>query len=284
MKTRDKFIAFVDILGFTNMVEAAEENGGDVTLALDLARALGTPSGAAKIQEFGHIICPAAPFMEKGVRFEVTQVSDCAVVSCEVSPAGLITLVHHCVTAAMTVVSKGGLCRGIITKGSIFHEAGQFLGNGYMEAFKAERSVAFRQSDISETGTPFIQLDPAVVAYAQQQDDRCVRSMFERMTTSDGTYTAIDPFRPLANVPSALINLDFDPRRWKASVDLSLSFRLSTLARYEAADQNAPGEKERLKIRHYKRGLEDAIARLHQKGARLDEMIETGVIPYGSLL
>lgn len=283
MKSTEKFIAFVDIVGFTNMVRAAEINGGDLTLAFEMARALGSSSDADKVRSSGHFICPQAPYLEKGVRFEVTQISDCVIVSSEVSPAGLITLVHHCFTAAMTVVSKGGLCRGVISKGNIFHEAGQFLGTGYMDAFHAERSVAFRQANISETGTPFIQLDPSVVSYAHEQDDGCVRSMFERMTVTDGTYTAIDPFRALANIPAALITADFDPMKWKASIARSLGYRMSTLAAYEAADTEVPGEKERTKIRHYKRGLEEAIARLRAKEARVDEMISTGRIPYGGM-
>lgn len=61
----------------------------------------------------------------------------------------------------------------------------------------------------------------------------------------------------------------------KASVDRSLGYRETTLAGYDAAEMAAPSEKERAKIRHYKRGLEEAIARLRVKAARLDDMIAT---------
>ncbi|MHA6689311.1 hypothetical protein [Devosia sp. A449] len=284
MKVTEKFIAFVDIVGFTNMVQAAEAGGGDLSRALELVSALGSSVDAVKVRENGHFLCPQAPYIQKGVRFEVTQVSDCMVASAEVSPAGLITLVHHCHAAAAKVVSKGGLCRGVITKGNIFHEGGQFVGTGYMDAFRAERSVAFKRADISESGTPFIQFDPSVVGYANEQADSCVRLMFGRMTSSDGFYTAIDPFPSFANAPAALIDLDFDPVKWKASVAGSLGYREATLACYDVAEMDAPGERERAKIRHYKRGLEEAISRLRVKAARLDEMIATGRIPYGGTL
>jgi hypothetical protein len=284
VKVSEKFIAFVDIVGFTSMVEAAEASGGDLTRALELTNALGSATDAEKVRINGHSVCPKAPYIEKGVRFEVTQVSDCMVASAEVSPAGLITVVHHCHTAAARVVSKGGLCRGVITMGNIVHAAGQFAGTGYMEAFHAEKSVAFKKADLSEAGTPFIQFDPSVVRYANEQADGCVRLMLGRMTASDGSYTAVDPFPSFANAPAALINLDFDPVKWKASVDRSLGYRETTLAGYDAAEMAAPGEKERAKIRHYKRGLEEAIARLRVKAARLDDMIATGRIPYGGTL
>jgi hypothetical protein len=38
-----------------------------------------------------------------------------------------------------------------------------------------------------------------------------------------------------------------------------------------------------MKIRHYKRGLEEVIERLHAKEAALDQMIATGRIPYGTV-
>lgn len=48
MKVTEKFIAFVDIVGFTSMVEAAEAGGGDLTRALELAGALGSVADAEK--------------------------------------------------------------------------------------------------------------------------------------------------------------------------------------------------------------------------------------------
>jgi hypothetical protein len=284
VQTTDKFIAFIDILGDKNTVLAAEAAGGDLARPFELRKALGSAEDAERIRLSGHSLCPAAPFVEKGLRFEVTRISDCVVVSAEVSPAGLITLISHCATAALRFVQLGALCRGAITRGSTYHEAGDFAGAGYLDALDREKKVAFRQVDASETGTPFIELAPAVVAYAEEQTDACVRTMFGRMTCSDGRYTAIDPFRALASKPAALIEFGFDPQKWKDSVSRSLGYRRLTLAAYEAAELEAPQERDRQKVRHYKKGLEQAIAALEAKDARLDDMIATGRIPYGSVL
>jgi hypothetical protein len=87
----EKFIGFVDILGFKNMVAAAEDGRGmPLQTILNAAKKLGTSGERERYRQDGPRVCPCAPKLSKGLDFEITQVSDCVIVSAEISPAGLI--------------------------------------------------------------------------------------------------------------------------------------------------------------------------------------------------
>ncbi|MBV9693215.1 MAG: hypothetical protein JO261_05900 [Alphaproteobacteria bacterium] len=178
-------------------------------------------------------------------------------------------------------MAKGHLCRGVITRGNILHSDSQFMGTGYADAYKNEQHVSVFRVDEKERGTPFIQVASPVVVYVSTLKDDCVRKMFARMTDSDGTYTAISPFRALGNAPSAIVGPDFDPHAMKASCQRSRKLRLDNLGMFEKSEADAD-DQTKAKIAHYKKGLLHVIARLDEKERKLDRMIETGQIPYGS--
>jgi hypothetical protein len=83
-------------------------------------------------------------------------------------------------------------------------------------------------------------------------------------------------------VPSALVGLDFDPVKMKESVRRSRGFRLANLKMFEDAEATATDDGVRSKIIHFRKALSAVIERLDEKERRLDEMIRTGKIPYGS--
>jgi hypothetical protein len=166
------------------------------------------------------------------------------VVSSEVSPAGIINLTHHCFGIVLSVLRKGALCRGVITRGNIHHGGGQVIGTGYMRAGADEKHVAFLRANNTETGTPFIQVDDAVVGYIRDETDECVRRLFGRITRPDGTYSAIYPFDALGNAPTSFIGQDFNPTPWKAEVQKSIGYRQANLAVFEEAERRATEEKK----------------------------------------
>ena len=276
MQTKNKFIAFVDILGFSALVKAEEQSGRDLSRSLELVKLLG--SSERKCQPS---ICPHSRRLAPDIDFKMTQVSDCVVVSAEVSPAGVMNLAHYCFGIAITLLNKGALCRGYMTRGNIFHDDHQFIGTGYVHAVENEKSVAFMRADVEEEGTPFIQIDETVTDYVRSESDDCVRKMFARIVRSDESYTAIYPFEAMSKVPSSLITWDFNPKDWKANLQKSLGYREQDLAVFEEAERLAVGDKAKRKVRHYKRGLEEVIERLRVREAALDRMISTGIIPHG---
>jgi hypothetical protein len=284
MHFQDKFIAFVDILGFSDLVESAErEGGGDFSRAIELTQVLADAADANKFFKDGPKTCPGSRFVEHNLNFQVTQISDCAVISAEASPAGIINLAVHCFGIALGILHKGALCRGLITRGNIYHKPDQFFGTGYMRAYRGEEHVAFLRADSGEKGTPFIQIDDTVIRYVRDETDDCVRKMFGRITRTDGTYSAIYPFDRLARVPSSVVARDFDPQKWKLAIQTSIGFRKANLSAFEAAELSATDETVKLKIKHYRRGLEEVIALLRARETQLDMMIRTGKIPYGTV-
>lgn len=217
---KDKFIAFVDILGFSSLVEAEEQKGNDLSRLLELTETLGSP-----VRTGAPIACPNSRRASPDVDFKTTQISDCVVVSTEISPAGIVSLVQHCFVITLALLSKSSLCRGYITRGNIVHNDHQFIGTGYMHALKSQKTVAFMRTNIEETGTPFVQIDNRVTEYVKNESDDCVRKVFDRMVRSDGSYTAIYPFEALSKIPSALVTPDFNPDVQKLHVQRSIGFR-----------------------------------------------------------
>lgn len=194
----EKLIAFVDVLGFKNLVEAAERgNKTPLTAALSVLEKYGGASHRKDFIAFGHNICPTSPSVERGLNFRATRVSDSLVISSEVSPAGAINLLQHCWGFALNLLANGLMCRGFVTRGNIYHTDDQFVGTGYQKAQEREPQVRAFKRDADERGTPFIEIDRPVCNYIAEQSDACVKQMFGRMVKGDGDIMAIFPFQTL---------------------------------------------------------------------------------------
>ncbi len=209
---KEKFIGFVDILGFKNMVLDAEAGRGiPLDEILGATKDLGSEQDRKRYEQHGPTICPQAPKIAADVDFQITRISDSLLVSTEISPAGVIGLVQHCWRACFKLLSKGIMCRGFITRGRIFHHGDEFVGSGYHSAMDGEKNVSIFKIVATEKSTPFIEVDQGVVRYVTEQNDACVKKMFERFTASDGALTAIFPFKRLNQ--SFMVDKDFDADR-----------------------------------------------------------------------
>jgi len=196
----DKFIAFVDVLGFKAMVQAAETGSGPpLPELMKLMRKLGTKADRNEFRRRGPLSCPDAPRVRGDMDFELTQISDCVIISTEVSPAGVINLIWHCWGACMKLLGDGVMLRGYIKRGNIYHNEDTIYGTGYIDAYERERQVSVFKQDADERGTPFIEVDPAVVGYVQSCGDACVKEMFDRMARTEDGLTALFPFQRLVH-------------------------------------------------------------------------------------
>lgn len=197
---KDKFIAFVDVLGFKQMVQDAESGAGrSFSEIQDIVDVLRNENGKSFFKSYGPQVCPESRCVRKDLDFESTQVSDCVIASSEISPAGVINLVNICWSAAITLLTKGVLVRGYITRGNVMHNERTLLGTGYHRAYEREGEVRAFQRDADEKGTPFIEVDDEVCTYVRNETDPCVREMFSRYVKSDGSLTAIFPFQRLSH-------------------------------------------------------------------------------------
>jgi hypothetical protein len=194
----DKFIAFVDVLGFKSFVAEAEQDAGlPLPELLQLLEKLATGKERERFEQYGPTCCPEAPRIEKSIDFRLTQITDCVVVSTEVSPAGVINLIAHCWGAVIELMARGIMCRGYIKRGRIFHTDTQFIGTGYQEVLSAEPNVSAFKREADERGTPYVEVDGEVVRYVEDQRDACVKKMFGRMVKRDGDVVVLFPFRRL---------------------------------------------------------------------------------------
>lgn len=253
----DRFVAFIDILGFKSMVEASEAGGGrTVGELIGLMEDLGTSQTRDGILANGPSICPESLRLSPHAGFQLTQASDCAIVSTEVSPAGVVQILDHCWTAAMALLRKGVLIRGYVTRGKVHHAGSVVLGSGYHSAYQREQGVTAFRIEVDEVGTPFIEIDPVVQAYVETETDPCVREMTGRMTRSEGGVMAIYPFSRMSHS----IMIGGSGRPFDAGEQKAANGRLrDRVQRYrDAIASQATGGSARAasKIRHYLAALD----------------------------
>ncbi len=252
-----KVIAFIDVLGFKEHVRAAE-NGSGMSLSelLELVRKLGAPEDRDRFVKHGPTTGPQSAFVLRDLDFRVTQISDCVIVSAEISPSGLINLLFHCWGAAIQLLYKGVLCRGFITRGSVYHTDSQVIGSGYQNAYENERAVSAFAHGPEDRGTPFVEVDPVVCEYVNAHGDQCVREMFSRMVRTEGGVTALFPFQSIGH--SFIIDARFDARRefaanQKVREGIAM-LKERVLAMVDKSNQNAMR-----KVGHYIRALDGQL-------------------------
>lgn len=214
MEFTNKFLGYVDVLGFKQFVET----GMSLDELLELLKELGSSEERAKFEKYGPTTCPEAQFISRNLDFRVTQVSDCVVVSSEVSPAGLINLISYCWGIVIRLLPKGVMCRGYITEGLLYHTDTQFIGRGYQKAYAKESEVTAFKRQADERGTPFVEIDHVVCNYIDEFGDSCVKEMFSRLTRRDREVVALFPIQRLAHsFAISDFGVSFDPEKEKQS-------------------------------------------------------------------
>ncbi len=257
MEFRDKFIAFVDILGFESFVERAE-NGTGMSLQelYDTLNILGTDDDRLAIEKYGPTICPEAPHNSRNLDFQITRASDCVVVSSEISPAGAINLINHCWVAVFKLLRKGVMCRGHIRRGKIYHEGREVIGTGYQKAFQKEKHVAAFKHDADDLGTPFVEIDRSISEYINMNEDRCVREMYSRFVKQAGDVYALYPFKRLSHsfaIGGSETNFDADGQKRQNEIMRAFIKSLKGQLRLYLDESNPKAVR---KFEHYERALD----------------------------
>lgn len=257
----DKFVGFVDILGFKQMIEkSVGGNGMTLTEVLALLETFGSSEARSKFDKYGPMICPSSKHQQRHLDFRVTQISDCMIVSSEVSPAGAINLVAHCWAVVLKLLEAGRMCRGYITRGAVYHTDTQIIGTAYQEAYTKEAQVTAFRKDANERGTPFVEIDSSVQDYVVTYGDKCVKEMFSRYVTTDGDVAAIFPFQRLAH--SFVIGgygQTFDAMKEKES-NQNMRMMIERLKQGIATHIEGAGEKASRKAEHYIKALDVQLA------------------------
>jgi len=255
----DKFIAFIDVLGFKSMVTKSEAGTGfELTELLEILKKLGDGSERERFEKYGPTCCPMAPRVETNLNFRVTQISDCAIVSSEVSPAGIINLISHCWGAVIELMTRGILCRGYIKRGRVYHTDSQIIGSGYQEAFFAESKVSAFKQEADERGTPYIEVDGDVASYIEGQSDACVKDMFNRMIKRDGDAIVLFPFQRLQHsFIVAQYGRNFEPtKEFQSNENVRKNIQRYKQTIESLVDQEKNAQS---KVRHYIKAINEQL-------------------------
>ena len=122
---RVKYVAFVDMLGFSRLVRAAV---GDADLQAKIVEVIERLKNTATNNPHIGLI--------------LTYFSDCVVLSSDRTPAGLFEMLHSIKAIAENLLVEDVLIRGGLTLGDIHHD-GQFMfGPAMLEAYDMERCEA----------------------------------------------------------------------------------------------------------------------------------------------
>jgi len=305
MEFEEKFIGFVDVLGFKKMLEAAASaskqplselielvntfgvlglkkmvesaaNGFGQPLSelIELLKTLGSPEDALRFKRSGPSICPESKYLQGDLNFKIRQVSDYVLVSAEVSPAGVINLISHCWTVVLSLLlQRGIMCRGYITKGLIYHTDTQVSGPGCQEVHSKEPNVTVFKREANERGTPFVEVDSVVCTTVRECGDQCVKMMFSRMVKDDGEVAALFPFQRLSHsfIVGGWPGQKFDPEKERRSnEDMRRLIKQLKERIMDLVDKSNP--KAVIKAEHYIQALNGQLAVCD----RTDEAIDFG--------
>ncbi|WP_197167115.1 hypothetical protein [Novosphingobium aureum] len=135
---REKYVAFVDLLGFSNLVQRSANDEMALKAVVDA------------IERLKDTACenPATDTL-------ITYFSDCLVLSCERSPRALISMLQNLVTIAENLLVVDVMVRGALTVGKIHHDRHFMFGPAMIEAYRME---------CKEVSHPAIMLCPVVSA------------------------------------------------------------------------------------------------------------------------
>ena len=273
---QDKFIAFVDVLGFSELVTRAECGAGaDVNTILKLIDGLRWEREILGFREYGPTVCPESEMLSCDAGLRVLQVSDSVIVSSEVSPSGVISIVHFCHGLVIRALKASALCRGYITRGSVYHEGDIVFGSGYERAWKKEGMSTFLADGNVQKGTPFVEIDPAICRYVGDVSDRCVKDMFGRLTETDGNSTAIYPFHTFDRIAESGIGSHSGSMSEKRHID-EVDNMISTFEQMILDQKKFANRRGLALIEHFCQEFSKA----HERMRRAKEMIDRLDLPY----
>lgn len=279
MELQDKFIGFIDILGYSALTRATEEGTGFTFERLEaLTKKLGTEEDRKHFEKYGATTCPSAPYIQRHMDFEISQAWDSVVVSAEVSPAGIINLISHCFGACIELLVEGVMCRGYVKRGRIHHKGMRVFGSGHIETVEMEKQVSFFKQDAEEKGTPFIEVHPEIVEYIKEQPNTCVKEMFKRMVLQHEGLAAIFPIQRLSHsfIVGGFGMPPFDGAKEKRNNDAMRKnlLRLKEKVRGLVVDGGASAVR---KSEHYLQALDEQL----KVCDRVDENIDALEKPFG---
>lgn len=163
----ERFVAFIDILGFKDIVRNIEKDNTPNNLAL---RTVKSVLNFMDEETYEPNYCSDLPIYEKTeegfVEKELgdprlTYVSDCIIISAEPTIDGFKGLSRKIHKITADLACDGIFCRGAITKGKLFHKGRILFGSSYIRAFTLEEETAI---------FPRVIIDPEIIDFFELKE------------------------------------------------------------------------------------------------------------------
>ncbi|MBI3705847.1 MAG: hypothetical protein HY244_18785 [Rhizobiales bacterium] len=134
----DRYVAFVDILGFRKLIESVTEGRTDPLWIVHLLRAVHDPPRIDRETDQSlKGVCIASG------GFRAQSISDAVVISADLDLWGLYHICYSLTKLATELLVRGIFLRGAITKGKLYHDEKTVFGPGLVRAYDFESRVAY---------------------------------------------------------------------------------------------------------------------------------------------
>ena len=153
IKFKNRAVAFIDILGFKSIVNAAEQSESKL---VELEQLIDILENA--IPEFDEMVDERIP---KELIPKYIYISDSIILSAPLTSSempryrGLTILVMRIIQLSHVLLSKGYLIRGGVSVGSVWHTDSNIIGAAYQDAYQIE----------AKTLVPRVELSPSAKEY-----------------------------------------------------------------------------------------------------------------------
>jgi hypothetical protein len=136
MDYEERFVAYIDILGFDDLIKQSVGPYRAITPA-EIKEALKVPLPAGKDKI---VFTQIGDVSDSGHR--MTAFSDCVAITTLPTEKGLFHLIHHASVIGFNLFQKKLLCRGGITRGLVYHDDDMIFGPAMNEAVQMEERLA----------------------------------------------------------------------------------------------------------------------------------------------
>jgi len=135
----ERYIAFIDILGFSSLVDRAEEDANLLERLVSVLEEQGMYSALGASMDTSGANDPQGFFQNM---FRISTFSDNIVISTKNNLIGLGLITTLSTTICNRLLHQGVFTRGAISKGKLIHTNTIVLGNGLISAYNLEKSAA----------------------------------------------------------------------------------------------------------------------------------------------
>ena len=172
----NRVVAFLDILGFRNLVQSA--SGGDDGLMESLNKVLRDFSFFEQTisEDFRAAMLPEFPLPKKGFTetesgIRATVFSDNIVISAHCTSMGAWQVIVDASSVINSLIRQGIFCRGGVSVGRLVHEDSALFGPGLIAAYDLESKVAVYPRVLVEKRILGIARQPMLIANIREDFD-----------------------------------------------------------------------------------------------------------------